>query len=168
MAGFRQYYLLRFRKRSWFWSKFPFVFTQDTNDDDYRQIIKVASDKTTLCKVTRTHIRHTVCVTPDVRRGPGWNTKVFGESPGKTGHRWTERVTGKEVLSTVHLCPASWQPASKALVLRVDYSGRSWSFSEALRSWLHGCSPVACCPPANMTNTHCSVTYCWLSMEGEL
>lgn len=67
---------------------------------------------------------------------------------------WVERRKGKEVLreSTVHLCPASWKPVSKASVLRVSYSGRSCSFSEARRSWLRDCPPAACCPPVKMTN----------------
>lgn len=74
---------------------------------------------------------------------------------GRTGHGWVERGKREEVLraSTVHLCPASWQPVSKASALRVGYSGRSWSFSEALRSWLHDCSPAVCCPPAAKQQT---------------
>lgn len=56
---------------------------------------------------------------------------------------------GEEVprASTVHLCPASWQPVCKASVLRVSYSGRSCSSSEARRSSLRGYSPVLRFPP---------------------
>lgn len=63
--------------------------------------------------------------------------------------------------STVHLCPASWQPVSEqTLVLRGGYSGRSWSFSEALRSSLRDCSPAACCPPANVTEEQVTTLSC--------
>lgn len=72
------------------------------------------------------------------RRGsPPYTENIMVYVDREDGPRLGEKEEkGEEVLraSTVHLCPASGQPVSKASVLRVGYSGRSWSFSEALRS----------------------------------
>lgn len=114
-----------------------------------------------LLKLTVTRLWHCMML----RRDTGWNAKVLGSRPGGEGYGGVKTRKGKEVLraSTVRLCPASWQPVWKASVLRGGCNGRSWSFSEAPRSWLHDCSLVACCPPKNMTNI-----YGWLDKLSEI
>lgn len=89
-----------------------------------------------------------------VRCGTGWNTKVLGSCPGGQGYGKAKQGRGKKCWEQAQsiFCPASWQPVWKASVLRLGCNGRSWSFFEALRSWLHDCSLVACCPPGNTTN----------------
>lgn len=78
----------------------------------------------------------------------------FRELPWRTRIWWSETRKWKKCWEQVQSisCPASWQPVWKASVLRLGCNGRSWSFSEALRSWHHDCSLVARCPPGNTTN----------------
>lgn len=124
-----------------------------------REISPSSSDDSTQCEVT---------VMQGIGRRPREKYQGFRESPGRTGQGWVETRKGKEVLraSTVHLCPASWQPVWKASVLRVSYSGRSWSSFEALRSWPHDCYPVACCPPANVTDEQLNARPCIVGLYG--